>query len=157
MILEWYQFMYMALLLLGSVAAYLHGSKFLILIMWLNFTAMLTFGFSFEYLMLADVLSAYVILMVIETKEAKTVAFIYCVMAIMHPFSEVFGYAVTYWIMDALALGQILALGNTGYGKALDYGRGRYRLIFDTPVPAESLKLDPAKNDRMVVVKGKRP
>ena len=154
--MDWSQDIYLMLLLVGSIAAYHRGSKFIILVMWCNFLA--TMLLSPEPLMvaLADLASAGAILMIVQNKAAFTIAALFCVMALIYPASIIIGASATYTIVDGLAYVQIFAMGSTGFGSAIRFGRDRYRKLFNAPVSVQNDGMDPEKSHTVAMAKTKR-
>jgi len=150
---DWSQYIYLFLLLVGSVAAYFHGSKFIVLVMWVNFLA--TMELSFEPLMVAlvDLASAWAILMVVQNRAAFTIAALFCVMALIYPTSVLIGVSATYTLVDILAYVQILAMGSTGFGRAVRFGRDRYRKLFNTPISIQKDGMDPDRGRKVALGK----
>jgi len=150
---DWSQYIYLFLLLVGSVAAYFHGSKFIVLVMWVNFLA--TMELSFDPLMVAlvDLASAWAILMVVQNRAAFTIAALFCVMALIYPTSVLIGVSATYTLVDILAYVQILAMGSTGFGRAVRVGRDRYRKLFNIPVSIQNDEMDPDQGRKVALGK----
>jgi len=150
---DWSQDIYLFLLLVGSIAAYRHGSKFIILVMWCNFLA--TMLLSSEPLMVAlvDIASAWAILMVVQNRAAFTIAGLFCVMALIYPASIIIGASATYTIVDVLAYVQIFAMGSTGFGSAIRFGRDRYRKLFDAPVSIQKDGMEPNQGHKVALGK----
>ena len=153
MTLDLSQYIYLIILLIGSAVAS-RESRFLILVMWLNFLATMAFSFNPYYLMIIDLLSAVTILAIIETKRAMTIAFIFCIMVFIYPLGTVFGNYAIYTMVDGLAYVQIFALGSTGFGRGIRYCRNRIRRFSDTRVSGQKVKLDAPENDQMALGTG---
>ena len=151
------QYIYMIVLLVGSVVAVFGGSRFLVMVMWANFMATMAFSFNPVYLMIIDLMSAVTILAVLGTKQAKTIAFIFCVMVFIYPLSKVIGKDAIFTTVDGLAYVQIFALGSTGFGRGLRYYLNRLRRLSYSYVSGQKDELDTTENGHVALGKGVGP
>lgn len=154
--LEFPQYIYLALLLIGSGVAYFHNSRFVILIMWANVLATMYVGHSPLDLAFIDLGSAVILLYVVETKAAKTIAVIFCVMVFMYPLTDFFGPVTTYTIVDILASVQIFAMGSTGFGRGIRHINRRFVRVFTSSVSVQNHGLDTTPDDSVAVEKNAR-
>ena len=149
--LEFTQYVYLAVLVVGSAVAFFGGSRFIILVMWANFLATIQFSHAPGTLMLVDVLSACAIVLVVRDRAALTIAFIFCVMVFAYRLVEPLGYYTTYTIIDGLAYVQIFAMGSTGFGNGIRIIRRRIRSLLASPVHSQKTPMD-AQGDAVVAL-----
>jgi len=155
---DWSQYIYLILLLIGSGVAYAHDSRFIILVMWANFIATMELSGGPLAVAFVDLSCAYAILMVVNNKNkpAMTIVAIFCVMAPIYQLAEIIGVTATYTIVDILAYVQIFAMGSTGFGNGIRAIRDRYRRLSSPSVSLQK-RLD-AKGDTPVALdKDSRP
>lgn len=151
--IETTQYVYVAVLTVGSLAAFFNGSRVVILAMWGNLVATMTFSYSPMSLILIDLATAWLILMLVEDKVAKTVAFLFLVMVFVYPMVELIGFYWAYTIVEIIAYVQIFAMGADGMGRIIRSVRNRLRRGPSNAVHLQATKLDAAPNDKMAVAK----
>lgn len=149
----WSQIIYITLLLIASGVAWYYGNRFIILIMWINLAATMLLNSHPILVGAVDLISASVLLMVIQGKVALTIAAIFCIMALIYPLSLVIGNAATYTIVDILAYVQLYAMGSDGFCNFVRNIRHRHRLVVHPIRDLQSNESNAKKNHQMAMGK----
>lgn len=150
-VLEFSQYAYILALVVGTVAAFCGGARFIALVMWVNVLFTIQYSHAPEVLQRLDLLSAIAIVLVVRDKAALTVAFIFGLMVFAYKLVEPFGFYATYSIVEILAYGQVLAMGSTGFGNGIRIIRRGLRNILTPSVHRQKAPVDTQANDFVAV------
>lgn len=149
--LEFSQYVYIAALVVGTVAAFCGGSRFIALVLWINLLFTIQYSHAPEILQRLDLLSGIAIVSVVRDKAALTVAFIFGVMVFAYKLVEPFGFYATYSIVEILAYVQVFAMGSTGFGNGIRIIRRGLRNLRAPSVHSQKTPLDAQANDFVAV------
>lgn len=149
--LEFSQYVYIAALMVGTVAAFCGGARFIALVMWMNLLFTIQFSHAPQVLAVLDLLSAVAIVLVVRDKAALTVAFLFGIMVFVYKLVEPFGFYIPYSIVEILAYGQVLAMGSTGFGNGIRIIRRGLRNLRAPSVHSQKTPLDAQANDFVAV------
>jgi hypothetical protein len=155
--LEFTQNVYIIVLLVGSIVALFGGSKFIILVMWINLGFTIQYSHAPDVLMVLDLLSACVLVAVVRDKPAMTVAVLFGLMVFSYKLVAPLGFYVTYTIVDVLAYAQIFAMGSTGFGSGIRIIRNRIRKLSASSVHSKETTLDTTADVFVVAGEAQRP
>ena len=149
--LEFSQYVYIAALMVGTVAAFCGGTRFIAFVMWINLLFTIQYSHAPEILQRLDLLSAIAIVMVLRDRAALTVAFMFGLMVFVYKLVEPFGFFIPYAIVDGLAYVQILAMGSHGFGNGIRIIRRGLRNLRASSVHSQKTPLDAQANDFVAV------
>lgn len=146
-VLEFNQYVYILALVVGTVAAFCGGHRFIALVMWCNLFVTLQYSHAPEVLAVTDLLSGIAIVLVVRDKAALTVAFLFGVMVFVYPLVEVFDFYIPYTMVGGLAYAQLLAMGAAGFGGGIRIiSRGIISRL-SSLVHSQEARLDAAPDD----------
>jgi len=155
-VIETSQYVYAAVLLVGSIVAFSTGSRAIIVVMLANFIGTVLYSYDPFVLAVIDFFSAWVLLLLVEDDAAKTVAFIFLVMVFTYPIVELVGFYTLYSIIDGMAYVQIFAMGGDGFGRLIRSIIHRLRSRDADAVHIQESRLDAAPHDQVAVAKDSR-
>ena len=151
--LELSQYVYIAALVVGTVAAFCGAARFIAFVMWINLLFTIQYSHAPEILQRLDLLSAIAIVMVLRDRAALTVAFLFCMMVFVYPLVEVFDFNLPYIMVDGLAYAQLLAMGAAGSGGGISILRRGIISRLSSLVHSQEARLDATPDDCVAVGK----